>query len=223
MSNPKQDNLIKLICGEVEKALAELKTAHPDLELTQAFDFVTPVQEEFDASMTMLYEGALLAVIVVWFFLRDWRATLIPMIAVPISLIGTFAGLLLGLGIALNIDVLVPALPDGWRATSARFSAGPTQDTGQWYNGYVSPEGEFAAVVQQDYDAAEFVKTQTKDGSAQGIVEVAGQPWTTYLSADGADRSLVREGGDATIVVTGTLPQAQLEQFAAALRSAATS
>ncbi len=120
-------------------------------------------------------------------------------------------------------DVLVPALPDGWRATSARFSAGPTQDTGQWYNGYVSPAGEFAAVVQQDYDAAEFVKTQTKDGSAQGIVEVAGQPWTIYLSADGADRSLVREGGDATIVVTGTLPQAQLEQFAATLRSAATS
>jgi multidrug efflux pump subunit AcrB len=36
----------------VQKALVELKARqHPDLELTQAFDFVTPVQEEFDASM----------------------------------------------------------------------------------------------------------------------------------------------------------------------------
>ena len=100
---------------------------------------------------------------------------------------------------------------------------GPTQDTGQWYNGYVSPAGEFAAVVQQDYDAAEFVKTQTKGRLGSGHRRGGGQPWTIYLSADGADRSLVREGGDATIVVTGTLPQAQLEQFAATLRSAATS
>ncbi|MDO8769641.1 MAG: efflux RND transporter permease subunit, partial [Burkholderiaceae bacterium] len=49
----------------VQQALTDLKAAHPDMELTQAFDFVTPVQEEFDASMTMLFEGAVLAVIVV--------------------------------------------------------------------------------------------------------------------------------------------------------------
>lgn len=120
-------------------------------------------------------------------------------------------------------DVLVPVLPDGWRATSARFSAGPTQDTGQWYNGYISPSGEFAAVAQQDYDTANFIKTQTKDGTSQGTVEVAGQQWTQYVSADSADRSLVRPDGDATVVVTGTVPEPELEQFAASLRSAATS
>ncbi len=77
----------------VQKALADLKTAHPDLELTQAFDFVTPVQEEFDASMTMLYEGAVLAVIVVWFFLRSWRATLVSAVALPLSAIPAFIGM----------------------------------------------------------------------------------------------------------------------------------
>ena len=77
----------------VQKALADLKTAHPDLELTQAFDFVTPVQEEFDASMTMLYEGAILAVIVVWFFLRSWRATLVSAVALPLSAIPAFIGM----------------------------------------------------------------------------------------------------------------------------------
>ena len=77
----------------VQKALADLKAQHPDLELTQAFDFVTPVQEEFDASMTMLYEGAILAVIVVWFFLRSWRATLVSAVALPLSAIPAFIGM----------------------------------------------------------------------------------------------------------------------------------
>ena len=77
----------------VQKALADLKASHPDLELTQAFDFVTPVQEEFDASMTMLYEGAVLAVIVVWFFLRNWRATLVSAVALPLSAIPAFIGM----------------------------------------------------------------------------------------------------------------------------------
>ena len=77
----------------VQKALDELKIKHPDLELTQAFDFVTPVQEEFDASMTMLYEGAVLAVIVVWFFLRSWRATFVSAVALPLSVIPAFIGM----------------------------------------------------------------------------------------------------------------------------------
>lgn len=77
----------------VQKALSDLKAQHPDLELTQAFDFVTPVQEEFDASMTMLYEGAVLAVIVVWFFLRNWRATLVSAVALPLSAIPAFIGM----------------------------------------------------------------------------------------------------------------------------------
>jgi multidrug efflux pump subunit AcrB len=77
----------------VEKALAELQTTRPDVKLTVAFDFVTPVEAEFDASMAMLYEGAILAVIVVWFFLRDWRATFVSAVALPLSVIPTFFGM----------------------------------------------------------------------------------------------------------------------------------
>jgi multidrug efflux pump subunit AcrB len=90
----------------VHKALDELKTKHPDLELTQAFDFVTPVQEEFDASMTMLYEGAVLAVIVVWFFLRNWRATLVSAVALPLSAIPAFIGMHY-LGFTTNVVTLL--------------------------------------------------------------------------------------------------------------------
>jgi len=90
----------------VTKALADLKAQHPDLELTQAFDFVTPVQEEFDASMTMLYEGAVLAVIVVWFFLRSWRATLVSAVALPLSAIPAFIGMNY-MGFTTNIVTLL--------------------------------------------------------------------------------------------------------------------
>ncbi|MDR7306505.1 efflux RND transporter permease subunit [Rhodoferax saidenbachensis] len=90
----------------VHKALADLKAQHPDLELTQAFDFVTPVQEEFDASMTMLYEGAVLAVIVVWFFLRSWRATLVSAVALPLSAIPAFIGMNY-MGFTTNIVTLL--------------------------------------------------------------------------------------------------------------------
>lgn len=90
----------------VQKALAELKVKHPDLVLTQAFDFVTPVQEEFDSSMAMLYEGAVLAVIVVWFFLRNWRATFVSAVALPLSAIPAFIGMNY-MGFTINIVTLL--------------------------------------------------------------------------------------------------------------------
>lgn len=85
----------------VQKALAELRSSNPDMEFTEAFNFVTPVLEEFRGSMSMLYEGALLAVLVVWLFLKDWRATFISSVALPLSIIPAFWGMD-HLGFSLN-------------------------------------------------------------------------------------------------------------------------
>jgi multidrug efflux pump subunit AcrB len=90
----------------VQKALAELKAQRPDIELTQAFDFVTPVQEEYEGSLKLLYEGAILAVIVVWLFLRDWRATFVSAVALPMSVIPAFIGMYL-LGFSINVVTLL--------------------------------------------------------------------------------------------------------------------
>ncbi|MBX3653844.1 MAG: efflux RND transporter permease subunit [Ramlibacter sp.] len=90
----------------VQKALQELKLQHPDVELTQAFDFVTPVEEEYDGSLHLLYEGAALAVLVVWLFLRDWRATFVSAVALPMSAIPAFIGMHL-LGFSVNIVTLL--------------------------------------------------------------------------------------------------------------------
>jgi multidrug efflux pump subunit AcrB len=97
----------ELEVGEgVKKALAEIRANNPDIEMTEAFDFVTVVSEEFHGSMTMLYEGGLLAVLVVWLFLRDWRATFISAVALPLSVIPAFIGMQY-LGFSLNVVTLL--------------------------------------------------------------------------------------------------------------------
>lgn len=77
----------------VQAALQTLQAEHPDLELTQAFDFVRPVAEEYESSLQMLLEGAVLAVIVVWLFLRNVRATLVSAVALPLSVLPAFIGM----------------------------------------------------------------------------------------------------------------------------------
>ncbi|GGX14718.1 ACR family transporter [Pigmentiphaga litoralis] len=90
----------------IQKALVELREQHPDITLTEAFNFVQPVQEEYDGSLHLLYEGALLAVLVVWLFLRDWRATFVSAIALPMSVIPAFIGMYV-LGFSINVISLL--------------------------------------------------------------------------------------------------------------------
>jgi multidrug efflux pump subunit AcrB len=90
----------------VRKVLADLREASPDLVFTEAFNFVKPVEEEFQSSMALLYEGAALAVLVVWLFLRDWRATFVAAVALPLSAIPTFIGMY-AFGFSLNVVSLL--------------------------------------------------------------------------------------------------------------------
>lgn len=98
--------------GEVEvrdgvrAAIATLRDRHPDVAVTEAFNFVEPVVENYEGSMALLIEGALLAVVVVWAFLRNWRATLISAVALPLSIIPTFFAMHL-MGFTVNIVTLL--------------------------------------------------------------------------------------------------------------------
>ena len=90
----------------VRRVLADLKAQDPELEFNEAFNFVTPVSDDFHASISLLFEGAALAVVVVWLFLRDRRATFISAIALPLSAIPTFIGMY-ALGFSLNVVSLL--------------------------------------------------------------------------------------------------------------------
>ena len=86
--------------------LAALEKEHPGIRFKRMFTSVDYVKSQYESSMAAMVEGAILAVIVVFFFLRDWRATIISAIAIPLSAIPTFWFMDL-LGITLNTQSLL--------------------------------------------------------------------------------------------------------------------
>jgi multidrug efflux pump subunit AcrB len=89
------------VAADVRAQLDALRAEHPEITVTEAFNFVDPVQQSFDGSMLLMVEGAVLAVLVVWLFLRDGRATFVAATALPLSAIPTFAVMQL-FGFSLN-------------------------------------------------------------------------------------------------------------------------
>ena len=86
----------------VIETMEKLKARFPEgLDYLLSYDTVVFVQQSIEKVITTLFEAILLVVIVVLVFLQTWRATLIPMLAVPVSLIGTF-GVMAALGLSLN-------------------------------------------------------------------------------------------------------------------------
>ena len=86
----------------VKALMAEAKKSFPPgLEYTIALDTTLPVTEGINEIVHTLVEAIVLVIIVVFLFLQGWRATLIPLLAVPVSLIGTFAVFPL-LGFSIN-------------------------------------------------------------------------------------------------------------------------
>jgi hydrophobe/amphiphile efflux-1 (HAE1) family protein len=86
----------------VMDAMAKLKKSFPEgMDYVLVYDTVVFVQQSIEAVVKTLFEAILLVVLVVVIFLQNWRATVIPLLAVPVSLIGTFA-VMAALGLSLN-------------------------------------------------------------------------------------------------------------------------
>jgi len=111
------------VAKQVKAQMEELKNRFPqDLEYTVAMDTTLPITEGMKEIVTTLIEAIVLVIIVVFLFLQNWRATLIPLLAVPVSLIGTFAifpmlgfsintlslfGLILAIGLVVDDAIVV--------------------------------------------------------------------------------------------------------------------
>ena len=92
--------------SDLVTAVAAFADSHPEISITQAYTTVTPIISNYDSSMEMLYEGAFLAVVVVFAFLRNWRATILSAVALPLSIIPTFL-VMYFLGYSLNMVSLL--------------------------------------------------------------------------------------------------------------------
>jgi HAE1 family hydrophobic/amphiphilic exporter-1 len=91
---------------EVLKSIDKLKKAHPEVTFTQILSTVKNTRESFTSTLHVLEEGMILAVAVVFLFLREWRATAISALAMPASLIPTF-GAMAVFGFSINIVTLL--------------------------------------------------------------------------------------------------------------------
>lgn len=74
----------------IEQKIADIQHQNPNIHIHKIYDNAEPIFEDYKASLQMLIEGCILAVIVVFVFLRNWRATLISAAALPLSIIPTF-------------------------------------------------------------------------------------------------------------------------------------
>jgi len=97
----------------VQEELAKIRKENPEVKLTQIFTTVDYTKETYHSALSAFIEGSLLAVLVVWLFLRDMRATLISALAIPLSAIPTFA-FMQWMGFTLNsISLLALSLVAG--------------------------------------------------------------------------------------------------------------
>jgi HAE1 family hydrophobic/amphiphilic exporter-1 len=99
-------NAIQAVDG-VKKLMEQAKKSFPpDMDYVIALDTTQAVREGLKEIVKTLYEALILVILVVFIFLQGWRTTLIPALAVPVSLVGTFAFFPL-LGFSLNTIALM--------------------------------------------------------------------------------------------------------------------
>jgi multidrug efflux pump subunit AcrB len=90
------------VYDDVVAELKKMEKANAGIHFTRLFTSVDYTKGQYESSMASMVEGAVLAVIVVFFFLRDWRATVISAIAIPLSAIPTFWFMSTWFGFTLN-------------------------------------------------------------------------------------------------------------------------
>lgn len=90
----------------IDQTLKDIQAKNPKLSIQKIYDHAEPIEEDYHASLQMLIEGCVLAVIVVFLFLRDWRATLVTAAALPLSIIPTFLAMY-WFGFSLNVISLL--------------------------------------------------------------------------------------------------------------------
>ncbi|WP_242385882.1 efflux RND transporter permease subunit [Phocaeicola sartorii] len=95
------------VAKSVKEAMEEISRNFPEgMSYEIPFDMTTYISESIHEVYKTLFEALILVIIVVYLSLQSWRATVIPLVAVPISLIGTF-GFMLIFGFSLNILTLL--------------------------------------------------------------------------------------------------------------------
>jgi hypothetical protein len=117
--------------------------------------------------------------------------------------------------------VLAPSgLSAQWRATSENYQM-PGSAAADWHLGYLTPSGGFVELEQTTENLGGFLNDQHSDATSTAAVQVNGTTWQHYVGTTppALKNLLVRSDGKATVIVAGSAPLSELEQFAGSLRT----
>ncbi|WP_298119884.1 DUF4245 domain-containing protein [uncultured Aurantimicrobium sp.] len=123
---------------------------------------------------------------------------------------------------SLGEDLLVPAMPEQWRANAAELRNAANGQVTSWYIGFITPNDKFIA-FNEAFDANEtWVSNELKDYPATGEVTIDGQVWTEYDNRSMSDAgnvqyALVTSSGRSTVVLFGTADNAEFLQLATSI------
>ncbi len=128
-----------VVVTEVQKQIETLRKKYPDVEIKEVDNTVPYTLGVYDATMKSLLEGAFLAIVVVLLFLRDWRATIIAAVALPLSIVPAFWMLDIA-NFSLNLVSCSPS-PSWWAFwwTTRSWRSRISSATSTWARALIAP------------------------------------------------------------------------------------
>jgi len=143
---------------------------------------------------------------------------LVPRSDGPVDRTVDFAAIASQVQVGIDEPLVVPVLPDGWRANAAQWRLGGTDKIPSWYIGLLTPRNEFIGLTQALGANPTWIGQQLKDAPASQTLTLAGVTWDVYRNpAAEKDRgnfeyALVTSAGTSSYLLVGTADE---EEFAA--------
>jgi hypothetical protein len=148
---------------------------------------------------------------------------LVPRSDGPIDRTVDFAAVASQVQVGINENLVVPVLPDGWRANAAQWRVGGTDKIPSWYIGLLTRGNEFIGLTQALGANPTWIGQQVKDAPASETLTIAGVTWDVYRNpAAEKDRgnfayALVTTAGTSSYLLVGTAAEDEFAALATAI------
>ena len=150
---------------------------------------------------------------------------LVPRSDGPVDRTVDFAAIASQVQVGIDEPLVVPVLPDGWRANAAQWRLGGTDKIPSWYIGLLTPRNEFIGLTQALGANPTWIGQQLKDAPASQTLTLAGVTWDVYRNpAAEKDRgnfeyALVTSAGTSSYLLVGTADEDEFAALATAIAS----
>ena len=150
---------------------------------------------------------------------------LVPRSDGPVDRTVDFAAVASQVQVGIDEHLVVPELPDGWRANAAQWRLGGTDKIPSWYIGLLTPRNEFIGLTQALGANPTWIGQQLKDAPASQTLTLGGVTWDVYRNPAAEkdrgnfDYALVTSAGTSSYLLVGTADEDEFAALATAIAS----